>query len=240
MTQCFGLTDRGRVRPNNEDYFRLAPEFGLAVLADGMGGANAGERASQLAADTVIEAIVSANGHRDAAALQEAFLQANTAVLALAKTDRKLEGMGTTIVAALDEGDEISIASVGDSRAYLWEDSALRPVTSDQSWINEVGRVMGMDEETLKYHPMRHVLTMAIGASPRLIVNAYRKAWSPGSVLLLSSDGLHGVVPNEKIEELLSAGAGQSLEDNCRRLVDAALAAGAPDNVTVVLMRRDA
>ncbi len=235
MIECFGLSDRGCVRPNNEDNFVVAPEIGLAVLADGMGGAKAGETASHLAVQTVKE-IVASKPVRDGQALLDSVERANLEVLTMARSDRALEGMGTTLVAALDQGEELVIASVGDSRAYLFDGASLTPVTQDQSWVNEVGRMMGIDEETLKVHPMRHVLTMALGVNTRLVVNSYRFPWSNGSVLLLSSDGLHGVVNPEHIESILRQEG--SLEERCRALIEAARGAGGPDNITAVLMRR--
>ncbi len=235
MIECFGMSDRGCVRPNNEDSFTVAPEIGLAVLADGMGGARAGETASHLAVQAVRDA-VAAKEVRDAQALLEAMERANAEVLTLARSDRNLEGMGTTLVAALDQGDEVLVASVGDSRAYLFDSGALIAVTQDQSWVNEVGRMMGIDEETLKVHPMRHVLTMAIGVNSRLVVNSYRCPWREGATLLLSSDGLHGVVPPERIQEILQQNG--SLEIRCQALIDAAREAGGPDNITAVLLRK--
>jgi protein phosphatase len=151
----------------------------------------------------------------------------------------ELEGMGSTLIAALETGGELCIASVGDSRAYLLDGSGLHLITDDQTWVNEVGRQLGLDEETLRTHPMRHVLTMAIGAASPLAINYYSVALEPGSLALLSSDGLHGVVDAGRIEEILRRGRGQvSLEECCRDLVEAAKQAGGPDNVTVVLLRK--
>lgn len=240
MIECFGLSDTGCVRGNNEDYFQLAPDLGLSVIADGMGGARAGETASQLAVQTVVQ-VMRESAQRDSQVLLEAVKRANEEVLALAKSDPSLEGMGTTLVAVLDLGEEVLVASVGDSRAYLFEDDSLRTVTEDQSWVNEVGRLMGLDETALRNHPLRHVLTMAIGAGSNLIVNCYTKPWKPGAILLLSSDGLHGVVPPPDLERILSPNGGDpTLESKCRHLIAAALDAGAPDNVTAVLIKRTA
>ncbi|MBK9167407.1 MAG: serine/threonine-protein phosphatase [Bryobacterales bacterium] len=238
MVDFYGLSDKGCVRSNNEDAYGWAPELGLYILADGMGGANAGERASQLAVQTVIDSIRTSE-HGGVESLIKALEQANHRVLSVAKGDKSLEGMGTTLVAALVEDDAVRIASVGDSRAYMLQNGTFCAVTEDQSWVHEVGRVMGLDEATLRSHPLRHVLTMAIGAGAKLIVNRYSVDWKPGSTLLLCSDGLHGVVHPEKLEEILRQGAesGTSLKDVCERLVQASLAAGAPDNVTVVLLR---
>lgn len=235
MTEAFGLSDTGCVRANNEDYYRIEADLGLYLLADGMGGAKAGERASQLAVET-IAGVFGETGQRDAQALIKALETANMSVLELARTDSKLEGMGTTLVAALDLGDELLIASVGDSRAYVLDSDSFRAVTEDQSWVNEVGRPLGLDEASLRAHPLRNVLTMAIGAGANLVVNTYKIPWHPGTLALLSSDGLHGVVARDELERILRAE--DSLAAKCRRFIDAARSAGAPDNVTAVLLRR--
>jgi len=240
MFDSFAISDTGCVRPNNEDRYVLAPELGLYLLADGMGGAKAGERASQLAVDTVVE-VVRAAGRRDSQVLLAAVEEANRRTIAAARSDKELQGMGTTIVAALDTGEEISIASVGDSRAYLLEGDGLKPITQDQSWVNEVGRPMGLDEHSLRTHPLRHVLTMAIGTGVPLVVNYYNIKLKAGSQLLLSSDGLHGVVDRSEIEAILRNGGGNgenSLERKCRQLVESARRAGGPDNITCVLLRK--
>ena len=234
MLEAYGLSDPGSVRENNEDYYLVLPERGLYVVADGMGGAQAGEHASKLAADTVSRYL---NNHRptDAESLAEAFAEANRAVLSAANKDADLEGMGTTLVAALEKGHEVLIASVGDSRAYVYQDGQLLAVTEDQTWIQEVGRRLGIDEDSLKSHPMRHVLTMAIGVSYQLRVHSYALTPKPGTLILLCSDGLHGVVEPEVIAETLDDNA--DLAAKCQRLIDAAKHAGAPDNITAVLLR---
>jgi protein phosphatase len=240
MLEAFQLSDIGCVRTNNEDYCRIEPELGLYILADGMGGARAGERASKLAVETVAEAMLFAP-HRDSQALLAAMEEANRRVLEAAHSDPGLEGMGTTLVAALETGEDLAIASVGDSRAYLLDGKGLRLVTDDQTWVNEVGRPLGLDEESLRHHPMRHVLTMAIGAVAPLTVNCYGVPLAAGSIVLLCSDGLHGVVEQPRLEEILLSGRdGAPLEECCRRLVEAARKAGGPDNITVILMRKAA
>jgi protein phosphatase len=240
MLEAFALSDKGCVRSNNEDYCLIEPEFGLYVLADGMGGARAGERASRLAVDTVAEMVHSA-GRRDSQVLLSAVEEANRRVLEAAHRDPTLEGMGTTLVAALDLEEGLSIASVGDSRAYLLDDDGLRVITEDQTWVNEVGRPLGLDEESLRNHPMRHVLTMAIGASAPLTVNYYTVALRAGSLVLICSDGLHGVVESPQLARILQQGRqGGTLEESCRQLIAAAKDAGGPDNVTAVLVRKSA
>lgn len=237
MLEAVALTDTGKVRSSNQDAFRILPELGLYILADGMGGARGGERASQLAVDAVQESLGKAP-HRDAAALLAAVEDANLCVLAEANRDARLEGMGTTVVAALETTEnDIAIASVGDSRAYLFENGRLKPVTEDQTWVQEVGRPLGLDDAALKKHPMRHVLTMAVGVAPTIRIRYYAVPLGPDSVMLLSSDGLHGVISEAAIETILGT-PGSSLEKMCASLVAAANDSGGPDNVTVLLLRR--
>jgi protein phosphatase len=238
MLEACALSDKGCVRSNNEDYSRIEPEIGLYVLADGMGGAKAGERASQLAVETVSESMRKAPS-RNSQALLAAVEEANRRVLEAAANDPALEGMGTTLVAALEVGDELSIASVGDSRAYMLDRNGFRAITEDQSWVNEVGRPLGLDEEALRTHPMRHVLTMAIGAGVALEINYYHDIrLQAGDMVLICSDGLHGVVEEPRVEAILRGGApDQPLEEKCRGLIDAARGAGGPDNITAVLLR---
>ena len=143
--------------------------------------------------------------------------------------------MGTTLVALLECGDRLEVASVGDSRCYLFADNSLSAVSVDQTWVQEVGRRLGIEEARLKTHPMRHVLTMAIGASAGLRIHAYTLARQPGAQILLSSDGLHGVVPEETIAEALASE--RTLESKCHYLIEAARMAGGPDNITAVLLR---
>jgi PPM family protein phosphatase len=238
MLEASAMTDKGCVRSNNEDYCRIDPALGLFVLADGMGGAKAGEQASRLAVDTVAETIQQAP-RRDAQMLLSAVEAANRRVIQAAHSDPSLEGMGTTLVAALEEDPGLSIASVGDSRAYLLDDDGFRVITEDQTWVNEVGRPLGLDEESLRNHPMRHVLTMAIGASAPLTVNYYSVPLKSNALVLICSDGLHGVVDGPSIERIIRGGRdGGTLEEGCRQLIEAAKEAGGPDNITALLIRK--
>ena len=234
MLEAAGMTHQGSVRKNNEDYYLILAELGLYLVADGMGGARAGEQASHLAAETVAD-FLRHSDRQDAQALQAAVEEANRAVKAAAAQDPNLDGMGTTLVAALENKDRLQIISVGDSRAYVFENNQLRFVTDDQTWIHEVGRPLGIDEAELRNHPMRHVLTMAIGASSPLKTHQYDVPLRPGTRVLLSSDGLHGVVPAEIIAETLNSE--QTLDAQCHYLIDTAVRAGGPDNITVVLLR---
>jgi PPM family protein phosphatase len=230
---AYGLSDLGCVRKNNEDTLLIDPVLGLYLVADGMGGAQAGEEASRLAVETVAESIAVALRNDDQALVQ-AFQRANRRVIERAHSDFSLDGMGTTLVGVLDDGGVAHIASVGDSRAYLFESGILSLITDDQTWVNEVGRVLGMDDQTLRTHPMRHVLTMAIGVTPELRVQTYRLTPRHGWQVLLCSDGLHGVVDAETLKNILSREI--SLDAKCHSLVEAAKLGGGPDNVTAVLL----
>ena len=236
MLEVCALTDPGRVRQSNQDSFRIVRDIGLYMLADGMGGAKGGEQASRMAVDA-IEHSLSRSAHRDAAALLGAVEEANDKVLAAASRDPNLEGMGTTIVAALEtKANDIAIASVGDSRAYVLHNDELRAVTKDQTWVQEVGMGLGLDEASLRTHPMRHVLTMAVGVGAAVRILYYALELEPRDMLLLTTDGLHGVVPDAEIKRILRDD-NASLEQRCEQLMAAAHAAGSPDNVTVILMR---
>lgn len=235
IMQSYGLSDHGRVRKNNEDFLLVDRTQNLYIVADGMGGAQAGETASRLAAETVLEVIEKRPNPR-LKDLEEAFIEANERVKRSAANDLSLEGMGTTLVGLLHAGELMHIASVGDSRIYSYYNQELTSLMEDQTWVNEVGRRLGMDEDTLKRHPMRHVLTMAIGVGNPLRVNTRTISSVPGMQLLLCSDGLHGVVGAEAIAKIL-ASDGQDLQSKAQTLVEAARNAGGPDNITVLILQ---
>jgi protein phosphatase len=223
MLEAFGLSDPGMVRQNNEDYFLLAPDLDLYLVADGMGGAQAGEHASRLAGDTV-EDYIRKTGENSGEVLLRALAEANRKVLAAADSDPTCHGMGTTLTVAYSVQGELLLANVGDSRAYMFLDGQLHIITEDQTWVNEVGRKLGINEDQLKVHPMRHVLTMAIGVSDTLRIHSYAVPLAQGAQFLLCSDGL---------QILATPGP---LKNKCHALVDAAKRAGGPDNITVVLL----
>ena len=235
--QSSGRTDTGCVRKNNEDSYRCEDSLGLYVVADGMGGAQAGEHASNLAVNAMVDYLSLPNAELTLVGLQKAFSHANRVVLEAAATDGRLEGMGTTLVVALVSGNDLLLGSVGDSRAYAINGSGqLCALTEDQSWVNEIGRLqLGLDVETLRKHPMRHVLTMAIGVGEPVRVNSYRYPLQPGMIVMMCSDGLHGVVPEELIAHTLRSGS--DLDEKCQRLIQLARENGGPDNITVVLLR---
>ena len=236
MLEAFGLSDPGCVRSNNEDYFISDTEMGIFILADGMGGANAGEFASHLSAETIYEFLLHAPSRNGLDTLQEAFLEANQFVRKAAKTNPGLEGMGTTLLVARDMGEgRLQVGSVGDSRAYLLSRDGLSLITQDQTWVAEVGARLGLSDEALRSHPMRHVLTMAVGTAEDLRVHSRVIQMTTGDQVLLCSDGLHGVLDEKTLREALDSE--KSLPEKCHYLVEAAKEKGGPDNVTVLLIQ---
>lgn len=236
MLEAFGLSDPGCVRANNEDYFISDSESGIFILADGMGGANAGEYASHLSAEMLYEYLLNGANQTGLEMLEQGFLEANWAVREAAQTNAELTGMGTTLVVARDIGEaRLQIGSVGDSRAYLSSGGTLSPLTQDQTWVAEVGARLGLSDEALKKHPMRHVLTMAVGSTEELRMSSCIVQLQPGDTVLLCSDGLHGVVTEKILAEALDSE--KTLPEKCHYLVEAAKNEGGPDNVTVVLIK---
>jgi protein phosphatase len=236
MLEAFGLSDPGCVRSNNEDYFISDSRSGIFILADGMGGANAGEYASRLSAEMLYEYLLNSVETGSVEALEQGFLEANWAVRRAAQTNPELEGMGTTLLAArATNNSHLQLSSVGDSRAYLLTQGELSLVTHDQTWVAEVGSRLGLSDEALKRHPMRHVLTMAVGTTEDLRVRSHVVDLKEGDQLLLCSDGLHGVIDEKILREALDSE--KSLPDKCHYLVEAAKDKGGPDNITVVLIQ---
>ena len=236
MLEAYGLSDPGCVRTNNEDYFISDSRSGIFILADGMGGANAGEYASRLSAEMLYEFLLNVPPDGNLESLEHGFLEANWAVRHAATTNPELEGMGTTLLAviALDE-NRLQIGSVGDSRAYLLAGQELSLITQDQTWVAEVGSRLGLTDEALKKHPMRHVLTMAVGTAEELRVTCQVIDLREGDQILLCSDGLHGVIDENILRDAMDSP--KSLPEKCHYLVDAAKENGGPDNITVVLIQ---
>jgi PPM family protein phosphatase len=234
MLEAFGQSDCGCVRPNNEDSYLVAADIGLYVVADGMGGAAGGEVASRLAVGTIEQAVRS-TAERTLEVLTGALEQASRRVHEAAMIEPSLQGMGTTVVAVLEAGAELLIASVGDSRAYAIRGGELEQLTTDQTWVEEVGRRLGLTEEQIRNHAMRHMLTMVVGLGEPLRIQTARLSLTPGLRVLLSTDGLHGVVHTPALAEVIKNPI--SLPSQAHYLIEAARQAGGPDNITVVLLR---
>jgi protein phosphatase len=225
------LTDTGRQRTANEDSYYAEAE--LFAVADGMGGAQAGEVASKIAVDSIEPAVRAdqpAEGY-----LRSIAEAANERIHSLAQRDSSRSGMGTTLTAALVEGEEVSFAHVGDSRAYVYRDGELRLLTSDHSLVEELRRQGRLTDEEAEDHPQRSIITRALGPESEVEVDTLSFSARPGDVFLLCSDGLTTMVRESAIAEAL--GDAESLEQAVSRLVDAANQAGGRDNITVVAFR---
>jgi serine/threonine protein phosphatase PrpC len=225
-----GVTDPGRKRRRNEDSFVIEPP--LFAVADGMGGAQAGEVASRLAAAAFREfheADELDSEQRVAAIIQEA----NRRIYERASSDAQASGMGTTITAALVDSDRLAIGHVGDSRAYRLRAGVLEQLTDDHSLVADLVRSGRLTPEEADTHPQRSVITRALGTDSEVDVDTFSVEVEPGDVFLLCSDGLTSMVSDEEIHDLV-AGA-SSLEQAAKSLVKAANRAGGEDNVTVVL-----
>ena len=229
-----GVTHTGR-RKTNEDAMLVDLELGLFVVADGMGGHNAGEVASAIVISTLRDFFVT-QGDRTEHALADSLVLANDQVLA-ASGRPEYAGMGTTVVAACVTDDRVLFGSVGDSRIYLWRERRLTQLTEDDSWVSRVLREEELSEDDVQRHPMRHVLTKVVGLRADMEPSIGVNAFGPGDALLLCSDGLHGSVPDPAIAETL-VGNG-AIEATAQQLVDQALSRGATDNITVVIVRRE-
>ncbi len=235
MFDSCGATHAGNVRANNEDRFDSVPERGFFVVADGLGGAAGGERASALTVKTLVEEVRSAQAAPTAATIMQAIELANKRVRWEAENDPCLEGMGCTVTAAIAQPDRVEIVNAGDSRAYRFSRGKLEQLTADHTWVSAIAQASGLSEAELKNHPKRHVLTKAVGAEYKVAADIVASDFHAGDILLLCSDGLHGVTSPDVIASTLERDG--SLQDKAQWLIDATLGLGAPDNVTVVLVR---
>jgi serine/threonine protein phosphatase PrpC len=221
-------SDIGRARERNEDSFiTQAPLF---AVADGMGGHRGGNVASAMALETLQE--VDADGQPGA--LIEKVKLANGRVLERGEADRDLQGMGTTLTAVLADGDKAHIVHIGDSRAYLLRDGAFRQVTRDHTLVQRMVDEGRLTRDEAEHHPQRSILTRALGVEAEAEPDPITLDLHPGDRLLLCTDGLTGMVDEERIREVLESEPDP--QQACDRLIDEANAAGGEDNITVIVL----
>ena len=226
-----GLTDVGRQRHTNEDrYYESAPVF---AVADGMGGARSGEVASQIAVDEFSHQDIADGSPEDL--LAEIARAANRKIYELAQSDESHAGMGTTLTAAMVGDNEISLGHVGDSRAYRFRDDKLERLTQDHSLVEELMRMGRLSPKDAEVDPRRSIITRALGPEPTVEVETCTYPAKGGDVYLLCSDGLTGMVSEDRMAEILRARS--SLDQAARALVDEANQSGGKDNITVVLFK---
>lgn len=231
-------TDTGRVRDHNEDSVRVAPTSGgrLLALADGMGGHNAGEVASELALETFVDRVGENLADADPAdALADAALAADQAVREAAEGDPERNGMGTTLVAALLGADGATLVNVGDSRAYRVDGASLEQVSVDHSVVQELVEAGEISPEEAESHHQRNVISQALGAGSGVDPDTFDITLAEGETVLLCSDGLTEEVPDSTIGEVVAET--DSLAEAASALVRAANERGGSDNVSVVLGR---
>jgi protein phosphatase len=250
MLEAFGKTDVGRRRKLNEDNFLVDTEASLFSVCDGMGGHNAGEVASRLAIETLgafiqkshkekeitwpygLDVNLSFDGNR----LKTAIKLANKRVYKAADNREDYTGMGTTVVAALVTGTMVTIGSAGDSRCYLFREGKLSQLTRDDSWVSAAWAEGILSADEIERHPLRNVITKAVGAKDTIEIDVTEHTLSNGDVVLLCSDGLHAMIRDEEILGVVTPFPA-TLEEAATKLIDAANEAGGKDNVSVVLVR---
>lgn len=236
MWRAVTRTHTGNVRTNNEDLALWDSQLGVLVVADGMGGHNAGEVASRLAVDALQQSLVQTVASGPAAdRLHEAMTKANREVFRTSHERPECAGMGTTLTAAILDDNRVTVSSVGDSRLYTLRGHELQQVTRDDSLMGALMDVAGIDPAELEHHPMRHLLTNVVGRKPELESTAAELTMEDGDLLFLSTDGVHGVLSAETITAILRTDP--DLERTADMLITAALAAESKDNVTVAVAR---
>ncbi len=222
-------THQGLVRANNQDNW-LA-EATLFAVADGMGGHRGGETASRVALQVLHNAIGLKKA--DAAVVRMAVEAANRRVYDISAHDDSLSGMGTTLSVIWQDGDRLVLAHVGDSRIYRIRDGKLKQITDDHSFVAELVRNNIITPEMAKKHPQRNIITRAVGVDPFVEVDVREEELLPGDQWLICSDGLHGMVDDAEIEQILTE---MEPEEASERLISRALENGGHDNVTFVLL----
>lgn len=237
--KSYCLTDTGIKRNMNQDFVyasqqRVGTLPDLFIVADGMGGHNAGDLASRLAVETMIDHIENCPERKRAVKLlAEAVEEASRSVYRRSMTDKSLAGMGTTIVACTVENDSLYLVNVGDSRLYLLRDDIYQ-ITTDHSLVEEMIRLRQITREEARSHPDKNVITRAVGMKDLARPDLYDVGLLPGDICLLCSDGLSNMVPDRQIFEIVKESA--SLEEAAMKLRDAANDNGGSDNISVILI----
>jgi protein phosphatase len=243
-------SDVGRKRKGNEDALCLNDEQRLYVVADGMGGHAAGEVASRVAVDAIAEFVELTGGNQEITwpfglddtisyegnRLKTAVRHANTRVIEATRESAEYEGMATTVAAVLVDGDIANLAHVGDSRIYLWNGESIEQLTRDHSWVNEQIENGAISPEQARSHPLRNVVTRALGGRADLVVDIQSRRMAPGDMLLLCSDGLTTMVPDDGIARILRESEGDVARATTA-LISEANERGGEDNITVVLLK---
>ena len=240
--KSYSATDVGRKRKINQDsIFASDKPVGnlpnLYIVADGMGGHNAGDFASRYTVNTVREYIAGSREKNPIKLINEAIQLANRGILKEASEHAEMYGMGTTVVVTTIIDEYAYTANVGDSRLYLY-DGGLKQITRDHSLVMEMVRLGEISKEEAKTHPDRHIITRAVGASDELNVDFFDYQMPPDSMILMCSDGLCTMVEDEEIQKVMAGSS--DLEDKAKELIEEANMNGGKDNIAVVIVKPDA
>lgn len=227
-------TETGLIREINEDSIGVVPERSFFAVADGMGGHLAGEVASRIAVETIARCISTEEQAEIGDKLMKGARLANSKIFSASKSNPKYRGMGTTITAAVIDGNELVLVHVGDSRAYIIRGEDIITVTEDHSLVQELYRNGGITREQAREHPRRNVLTRALGTEAEVNVDLIRFALQKGDTILLCSDGLSGLVEDKRISAIVRAA--DNPEQAVRDLVAEALERGGTDNISVIVV----
>lgn len=238
MLKTFSITDIGKKRKLNQDYvFSTEKQIGnlsnLFIVADGMGGHNAGDYASKYTVETICEEIANSYEKNPIKILGKAIEVANSHIRKKANEDIKLFGMGTTVVAATLIGPYLQVANVGDSRLYIVNDK-ITQITRDHSLVEEMVRMGGLDRDAARSHPDKNIITRAIGASDTVEVDFFSVDLQKGDIVLMCSDGLTNMLEDEEIRMILSGQ--RDIVEKAEELVKAANNNGGKDNIAVILI----
>jgi len=238
VIKSFSVTDIGRKRKLNQDFVYSSDETvgnlkNVYIVADGMGGHQAGDYASKCTVETMVREIRGCFEQSPIRILSRAIRIANDQVRRKAREDESLYGMGTTVVAATVLGKYLQVANVGDSRLYIINEE-VRQITRDHSLVEEMVRMGGLDREAARNHPDKNIITRAIGARDTIEIDFFHEELKSGDLILMCSDGLTNMLEDEEIGRILKTPG--TIEERAERLIDAANQNGGRDNIAVILI----
>lgn len=239
MLRTFSMTDTGKRRKLNQDYVYTSENPvgnlpNLFLVADGMGGHNAGDYASCYAVESIVEEISLSYEKNPVRILKKAIESANAHIREKSLETEEMSGMGTTLVAASCIGSRLQVANVGDSRLYLIHEQKITQITRDHSLVEEMVRMGGIDRESARNHPDKNIITRAIGAQDTIEIDFFNEELTPGDMVLMCTDGLTNMLEDEEIRMIL--GGQRDIVEMAERLIAAANQNGGKDNIAVVLI----
>ncbi len=239
MLKTFSVTDIGRKRKTNQDYVYTSEQPvgslpNLFLVADGMGGHNAGDYASRVAVESILEKIADSPETDPLRNFDDAIQYANSRIRKLASESAELEGMGTTVVAAACEGNRLYVANVGDSRLYVINRFGIRQITRDHSWVEEMVRLGEIEKEEARNHPDKNIITRAVGADDMVKTDFFAVQLEEGDEVLMCTDGLTNMLEDEEIRMILDGA--RDIVEKAQQLVRAANDNGGRDNISVILI----